>query len=769
MLKLAALLAFVVGICLLQTQATLPPVWPWLLAAAFCTALPLMQRSRPRLRWLFIIAAFVLGFGYADWRAGLRMADRLDPAQENIPLDVSGYIADLPQPTRFGTRFTFVPDAGQGLPERIQTNWYGNRRSTAPDDRPALHAGQRWQLQLKAKQPHGSLNPGGFDLESWLMQQGVGATASVKSGELLAGFAWQAGISRIREALRARIVAALPDVPYRGVIVALTVGDQGGLPPEQWQRYANTGVTHLISISGLHITLLAGLMATLTRWLWRRSPRLCSRIGAPRAALTAGVVTALVYSTLAGMSVPTQRTLIMLAIAAYGMWRLRPSGPLTVWLSALAVVVAFDPFSVLSVGFWLSFLTVGGLLWASSAKLGEGLKWQGWIATQWAATLASFPVLLIVFQQVPLVSPLANAVAIPVVSLLVTPLALFGLIEPFDFALYGAERLFALTDWFLQWCERLPTGLVALPAPPAWAGLPAALGVLLWLAPRGTSTRLLGTVFLLPLVAFKPVQPADVTYRATVLDVGQGLSVLVQTGHHALLYDTGTPSAGQRNILPALRALGVKQLDAVVVSHNDNDHSGGAVDVLKGVPSTQLLSTLPDDHPARQLGVAHVDCEAGQSWQRDGVNFDVLWPPADLEGDDNAHSCVLQVSAPDRPPLLLTGDIGKREEAALADTGTILPHGILVAPHHGSASSSSPALLGAAEPKWVVFSAGYLNHYRHPNRSVLNRYAAAGAEGLRTDHDGAISFSVGDTVAITTERNKRRRYWLAAPPVTDSP
>ncbi|KAF0812965.1 ComE operon protein 3 [Andreprevotia sp. IGB-42] len=751
MLKLACLLAFVAGVCVLQTQPALVAPWPWLLAGS---ALIIAALFWPRWRWLAVMGALACGFGYADLRAHWRLADRLNPALENQAVEASGYIADLPRDIRFGTRFTFVPDGRPDLPTRIQASWYGKP--------PPVHVGERWQVQLKPKQVHGTLNPGGFDAESWLLQQDIGATANIRHGEKLPGFAWQTGIDRVREALRSRILSILPDAPYRGVVVALTVGDQGGIPNDQWQRYAATGVTHLISISGLHITLLAGLMAGLVRWLWRRS-RYAHRLGAPRAALLAGLITALLYSLLAGMSVPTQRTLLMLAVTAWGLWKARPAGTFTIWLAALTAVLVFDPFAALSVGFWLSFLTVGGLLWAGSARLGEGLKWHGWVSTQWAATLASFPLLLIVFQQVPLVSPLANAVAIPLVSVVITPLALLGLLDPTGLALHGAERLFALTDWLLQWCERLPLNLLTLPAPPAWAWLPALLGVLLLLAPRGLAGRLPGLVLLMPLVAFKPVQPDDVTYRVTVLDVGQGLAVLVQTRQHALLYDTGPPPAGQRNVLPTLRALGAARLDVVIVSHNDNDHSGGAADVLNAVRPAQLLSSLPADHPARQLQVPHVACQQGQAWQRDGVHFAIVWPPADFHGDDNAHSCVLQVSAPGKPPLLIAGDIGAAEEGALAASGVLLPHGIVVAPHHGSAKSSTAALLDATAPRWVVFSAGYLNHFGHPKPATVARYEAAGAQALRTDAGGAIRINVGDSVTISNERATRQRYWLAAP------
>ncbi|MBM3116904.1 DNA internalization-related competence protein ComEC/Rec2 [Jeongeupia naejangsanensis] len=745
------LVAFVAGVCALQPLSALPPLWLPLFVMAI-TLVPLLGSARWR-PGAALVLALGLGFGYADLRAQWRLADRLPAGLEQRTAVADGYITDLPQHGQYGWRFTFAVTNSDppGLPARVQVSSYGDRLQP--------QAGERWRLTLKPKRPHGLANPGGFDLERWLLGENIGATASVKAAERLPGHAWQAGIARLREALRNRLLHQLGNAPYTGVIVALAVGDQGGVPKEQWQRFAATGVTHLISVSGLHITLWATLLGALVNAGWRRMPRLVARIPAQRAALVAGVLAALGYSMLSGLSVPTQRTLLMLLIAAVGLWRGQSSAPLLTWLLALGVVVLIDPFATLSVGFWLSFLTVGALLYAGAATLGESPRWHGWVAAQWIATLASFPILALVFQQLPLISPLANALAIPLVSMIVTPLSLVGVLDPTGTLPWLAECAFALTDRWLQLCAHAP--VLTMASPPFWTWLPATLGVVLWLSPRGVAGRLYAPVLLLPLAVPASTLREPGTFRATVIDVGQGLAVLVQTRTHTLLYDTGPPAATDRALLPTLRALGIRRLDLLTVSHNDNDHSGGAEAVLQGFGTALLHSTLPADHPARQLGTRHVGCTAGQSWQWDGVRFDVLWPAAGVaQASDNASSCTLRISTPSGHALLLAGDLGRNEELELVSRG--LPAtDLVVAPHHGSRSSSSQSLIDATAPQWVVFSAGYLNRFHHPHPSIVERYADAGARVLRTDDDGAITLDVGRAVQTRRWRADHQAYWSA--------
>ncbi len=749
--------ALVAGIGTLQRLPSLPAAWPFCLAALLCIGIA-WHWPRWRLAAL-AVALFAIGVAYADVRAQWRLSGWLDPALEGQAIEVEGYVADLPQATRFGSRFLFVPTQvitkDTRLPDQIQVQWYG--------DKQRVWAGERWRLVLKSKRPHGRVNPGGFDLESWFLQQGIGATASVQFGQKLDGMATAAWLARLRSALRARINAALPEAPYAGVIVALTVGDQSGIPQEQWKRFAATGVTHLISISGLHITLLAGLAAWAVNRGWRRIPFLVSRFGAPRAALLAGVLTALAYSALAGMAVPTQRTLFMLATVALCLWRARPAATSAIWATALLVVVLVDPFAVLSVGFWLSFLTVGALLWAGANRLADGPKWRGWLAAQAAATIGSAPILLVVFGQLPLLSPLANAFAIPIVSMLVTPLALAGLLDPSGWALLGAERLFAGTDWLLTLCAALPVNPSGFMPPPLWSLAPAAIGVALLLAPRGVPGRLLSGIFFLPLFVLQAEPLPHGTFRATVLDVGQGLSVLVETRHSALLFDTGQLPNGERVILPALHAAGRMRLDELLLSHNDNDHTGAAEILLAQLPVTETLYSLPDTLPWLEPVKTRRRCTAGAAWQRDGVNFHLLWPPEGFYSkQDNANSCVLLVDN-GKHRLLIPADLGGHEEAQLVATG--LPQtDIIIAGHHGGKGSSSAELIEAIHPKFAVFSMGYRNHFGHPRADTLERYAAAGARSLRTDQSGALVFNVDEKITLTQWREFRKRYWYSQVP-----
>lgn len=743
---------FVLGVCLLQCLPALPSLgWSLaLLVLAIIGCIYMPSKRAAILPCMLVIA----GFTYAEMRAQWRMADRLEAELEGRSIEVEGYVASLPQATRYGCRFLFVPGralkTGMALPGKIQVSWYG--------DPERVRAGERWHLQIKAKRPHGPMNPGSFDLESWFLQQAIGATATVQRGQKLEGMAVAAWLTRLRATLREQVNTALPDSPYAGVIVALTVGDQSGISPEQWQRFAKTGITHLVSISGLHVTMLAGLAAAITGWLWRRIPGLVSRFSALRAALVAGVVTALGYAALAGMAVPTQRTLFMLMTVAWCLWRARPAAISAVWAFCLAVVVLIDPFSVLSVGFWLSFLTVGVLLWVGGNRMAAGPKWQSWVLAQYAATLGSMPILLAVFGQLPLVSPLANAVAIPVVGMLVTPLALAGLLDPSGYLLQASAQVLAWVDVFLQWCAAWTWAQISFVPPPMWTILPAGVGVLLLLAPRGLPGRWLGPLLLLPLFVLRPAALPFGTYRATVLDVGQGLSVLVETRNSSLLFDTGVASNAERVILPALRAAGRFHLDRLVLSHNDTDHMGGAEILLAGLPIRHIQHGLPGDLPWLVPFARRQSCLAGQTWHVDGVDFRLLWPPEGFASkQDNANSCVLLIDN-GKHRMLIPADLGGVEELRLIASG--LPTAeILVAGHHGGKGSSSQALIDALKPQFAVFSVGYRNHFGHPRQDTLARFTAAGARNLRTDQSGALIFDVGETIALTQWRLRRKRYW----------
>ena len=535
----------------------------------------------------------------------------------------------------------------------------------------------------------------------------------------------------------------------------------------QWQVFNRAGVTHLISISGLHVTMIAALFAALVNGLWRRSECLMLRLPAQKAALIAGGLAALAYALLAGFEVPAQRTLYMLSVVALALWSGRNFGVSRTLLLALLAVLLLDPWAVLAAGFWLSFGAVALLFYVGNSRLGRGAENDGvraswraslaaWGATQWAVTIGSLPLLLLFFQQFSLVSPLANALAIPFVSFVITPLALLFVVLPWppllQFDHWLMSQLMVVLEWLAQW----PVWQQA--APPLWAVVLGLLGVFCLLLPRGFPARWLGLYLLAPAVLMSTARPVAGEAWVDVLDVGQGLVVLVRTAGHTLLYDSGPQysadsNAGQRVVVPYLRAVGVSRLDTLVISHRDKDHAGGVGAVRDYLPVGRSLSSIdePDYEP----------CTAGQGWIWDGVRFSLLHPEAAAYSGrpkkSNAMSCVLRVEA-SGGSMLLTADIEAADETALRRrTLSALRSSVLLVPHHGGRGSSTPEFIEAVGARDVVFSAGYRNAFGHPRPEVVVRYSSS--RQWRTDRDGAIRVVLGQTAGVTAWRLERPRYW----------
>jgi competence protein ComEC len=800
------LLAFALGVIILQLQPALPaaPVAAWTSMALLVATVSLWLARRDASRHNKLAQCVALlattaavgmaGFSLAAWRAELRLADQLPQAWEGRDIEVIGVVDELPQRVDRGTRFAFAvervvtPDAI--VPSEVSLAWYsGWLRDSVAEDVPELHSGERWNLVVRLKRPHGTVNPHGFDVEAWLLENNLRATGYVRkdaANRRLDAFAGRASdyVSRTRETIRERMLGALEGRPYAGVIAALAIGDERAIPAEQWQLFNRTGIGHLISISGLHITFFATLVGAIVFWLWKRSHALTTRLPARKAAAVAGVIAAFMYVLLAGFQIPAQRTLYMLIVAAIGLWLGRPGTASVVWLWALAVVLAWDPWAGLTPGFWLSFGAVGLLLYIGTGRIARATAWREAVRAQAAITLGLIPLMLVLFEQISIVSPLANAVAIPVVTFTVVPLALASIVVPWDMLLVVAHQIFAGVAAFLEVLSALPAAVWQQHAPPTWAVVAGAIGVVWLLAPRGVPARALGLVWLAPLFVVVPLLPAPGTFRLTVLDVGQGLAVLVQTHAHALLYDTGpqysdTADAGNRIVAPMLRAIGVERIDALIVSHQDSDHSGGAQSLLQTVPTASLLSSLPADHPLVRLrearGETAARCLAGQHWTWDGVEFEMLHPVeanyVNPKLKPNDLSCVLRVANAEGSALL-TGDIEARTEADLVRrSGAALHASVLVVPHHGSRTSSTPAFIAAVHPDAAAFTPGYRNRFRHPRPEIVERYAASGVTNYRTDYDGALTFTFGgdDPAMPRREREHDARYWREAPLRGDLP
>jgi len=819
-------IAFTLGAIILQCSAALPLKWQagtvlagglacWVLGRALPTATDTGASTgaggaRRTLRLATVVlAAFALGYGWSAWRAIERFSNWLDPRLETADIELEGTVVDLPQPFDGGVRLALEaegvrpvgPPAADPLrapaadPVRapapapapvhapvqglVLLTWYraGERDAPAATQ---VRGGERWRFAARLRRPHGNANPLVFDYEASLLERGVVATGTVRNSpapQRLA--AWDASpgglLARLRQEIRDHLWRALGDAPYRGIIAALAIGDQQAVSNDLWREFNRTGISHLMSISGLHVTMFGALAAALASFLWRRIPGMPLVMPAQKVAALAGMCGAALYCALAGFGVPAQRTLYMLAIAALSLLFDRWHSAASVLAAALVVVIAIDPWAPLTAGFWLSFCAVGVLFYGAAGPPGAS-KLDGWIRAQAAVTVGLAPLTLAIFKQVSLVGPLVNAVAIPLVSLVITPLSLVAAVAPYDGFARLAHAVLATTMPWLHRLAALPYAVWAQHSPPGWTVGLACLGVGWMLAPRGTPGRWTGLTMMAPMFFLAPASPATGQVSVEVLDVGQGLAVVIRTRNHTTVYDPGPrygpeADAGDRVVVPYLQAIGVRGIDRLIVTHQDADHSGGTRSVLGAMPTAILYSSLDAAHTAGLTGPpgpVKVPCYAGQAWQEDAVRFEFLHPA--LEDYDhpsrrtNSMSCVLRISA-GKHALLLTADIEAKEEARLAARlGGALHADLLLVPHHGSRTSSTAIFLDAVNPRVAVISAGYHNRFGHPRPEILERYEARGIKLFRTDRSGAVMIELAPGGLTVREfRQLEPRYYRRVP------
>jgi competence protein ComEC len=771
----------------------------------------------------------VLAFAQVGARASHYAQSTLNPSLEGRTLQVVGIVANLPQRTEDSARFRFEVESAREsdgtlvkLPPQLLLGWYGNRLNgyggqaglSGNSDRvqppPAdLRPGDRWQLAVRLKAPHGHINPHGFDYELWLWEQGLQATGYVRNGAKDAppqwlGSTWAHPVERLRQRVRSAIDARVADRAMAGIVAALLVGDQAAIERADWDVFRATGVAHLMAISGLHITGLAWLAALCVGWLWRRSDVWSPRkpwslwLPAPIAASACAALVALAYAVFTGWGVPAQRTVWMLGVVTllrvYGLrWPL-----MQVWLTVCAVVLALDPWALQQAGFWLSFVAVGVLFASGSHAPLEaaahsdalnvfevpaehhgqsderGSKRVGRMAVsvwasaqrmwreQWLMSVCLAPLTLLLFHQVSVVGLFTNLLAVPWVTLVVTPLCMLGLVLPFAWGV--AAEVLQLLVWVLKACASVSWAQWSAPAAPLWAGAAALVGMGTWAMRVPVWLRCFGVALVLPVLSWQTPRPAHGTFELVAADMGQGHAVLVRTATHSLLYDTGPrysaeTDAGQRVLVPLLRAWG-ERLDRIVISHQDSDHSGGAPAVMAMQPQAEVLTSMAAEHPLQQLGTMQ-RCERGQSWVWDGVLFEVLHPSsADYERKlkPNALSCVLRVSA-HNTSALLAGDIEAAQEQDLLQSGQALQADWLLVPHHGSATSSTQVFLEAVHPSVAIVQAGYRNRFGHPRPDVLKCYSDLGVLVVQTPRCGASTWRSAQPKLVQCERNQRQRYW----------
>ncbi|WP_353433426.1 DNA internalization-related competence protein ComEC/Rec2 [Polynucleobacter sp. MWH-UH23A] len=801
----------------------MPFQWQWICFGSTLSCI-LLTCLFQRVKWarLFCICTllFTLGFAWNANYADSRLQNILAQDLEGEELSIEGRVIGLPQSGETGAKFAFEINRLQlngenkaQFPKQIYLSWQPAWRSNQII--PEIIPGQQWKLKVKLKRPYGSLNPYTFDFERWSFHQNFGASGSVKAGKLLiiknielTEFALQMELARYK--LRKKINRALsPDARYAGVITALVMGDQNAIHQDDWGVFNATGIGHLISISGLHVTMLAGVGATLAAFFWRRR-FLPLMLPVSKVAALSGFLTAFIYAWLAGFQIPAQRTMYMVGVVAFAFWTGRNPRSFDIWWWALAFVLLIDPMAPYTPGFWLSFGAVAAILYAmknSSGLLGvpTGRELEApWISrliqacreacrVQAVVTIALLPITLFWFYQVSVVSPLANAFAIPVVSYIVTPLAIAGALLPEFFGkwlLIPAHAVMEYLAILLEWMASWSWAVVWSSQPMWWILAPSIIGIIYAIQPgelssswRSRLCALIPTAILfMPWSHFMGNNLRSGEFRATVLDIGQGTSVLIETASKRLLYDTGPiqgkgDDAGQRTILPYLRGRGIGKIDRIVISHSDSDHVGDAASLLKKITFNEMMGSLPSDNPllinlnARKI--ASIPCRYGQRWIWDQVEF-VIWHPHEsthfqkqYSMKPNEMSCVLEVRNKNFS-FWLTGDVERQGEAEITkrlDGAMLREVGdrqiIFMAPHHGSKTSSSIDLLKTLEPDIAFAQNGYRNRYGHPHSTVTARYKSLGIPFYQTSNTGAQVwlFKHGPEVSSWFMRSSSRRLW----------
>lgn len=765
---IAAAFALVAGVALCLRLPVLPP-GAWLVAALAIGAWAWSRRNGWRLAGVFLF-----GVGLAGLHAGASLAGQLPAALEGREVVLAGKVIDLPLHEARRTRFLFRVDDDTALPaalrgRMLRLSWYDDFGASPSTDSPRyrLAPGSRWRLQARLRAPRGLRNPGSLDSEKHAFAQRIAATGYVRAPYEARRLSEAGGIDAWRDAIAGRIDEAV-DRDSSRYIRALALGDTRPLSEDDWEALRATGLTHLIAISGFHVGLVAGFCALLAAGLWWLLPGLGRVLPRPQAAALGALAGAVGYAAVAGFALPTVRTVLMIAVVvAARLWR-RPVGvPGALALAAIAVLLV-DPLALLAAGFWLSFAGVAWLAWCLPQARGGRRLVGEFLSAQGVATLGLLPLTAILFGQASLAGPLANLVAIPWWSLVVVPLSLVGTaLEALHAGWGGGAWRLAAACFDLSWplFQRMadsPLSLWWLPESRAWA-LPLALAGAFWcLLPRGVPGKPLALLLWLPLLWPDRGLPAHGEAELVVIDVGQGLSVLVRTRHHALLYDMGPAvpdgyDAGERTVVPTLHALGVRRLDEAVVSHGDADHAGGYAALRRRFPPR--ASFAPEG--------AGVDgartCVAGQAWAHDGVRFRFLHPPRHFPYLRNEASCVLRIETA-HGVALLTGDIGEVIEQGLAARhGEDIRAEVVVAAHHGSRHSSSPAFVAATDARLALLSTGHGNRFNHPHPDTVARWRDAGAEVLSTPEGGALRIRLQHGgLAASEQRAAQRRLWDAA-------
>lgn len=743
-------LAFLLGDLLLLAQPFLPSHYLLLLALSVIALICITLISSSRSLLYVMILGILTGFAYTSIYKANALSWELPQKWEGVLLSARGVVKSIPTEDQFGQHFVFqvqqLSDDKVVIKHQadIHLSWNTNKK---------IKPGDVFLLQIKIKRIHGLNNPGGFNYATWALQNHLRASGTVVGGapqRFLYHDYLFSPLNQLRQCLKFKIAHILPVSDTSNWLLALMLGEREQEPASQWDVLRATGTNHLMAIAGLHIGLTAGFVYAMVNWLWRRSRQLVLLYPAPLAASWASLIIAWCYSALAGFSLPTQRACIMLTIFLGAKIARRSLPAWHALVVAMLVVLLLNPLSLLSESFWLSFTTIALIIFGMQGRVATSGWWWHWGRVQAVICFGLLPLSLWFFQQSSLISLIANSIAIPWLGFLILPFCLLALLFLcWSSAISGL--MLVIADKSLHWLWLILTWFSGLHFAVWTAPINSFLllavtmtGCLILLLPRGTPGKLLGVIWLAPLIFYQAPVPRSNQFWLTVLEVGQGLSLVVQTQHHQLIYDAGPKfgtqlDMGDSVVVPFLRYSGIKNLDMMVISHGDNDHVGGAAAVIKQIPVYQIFTSAPEKINANNVTL----CTAGISWNWDGVKFAFLYPYANAQSLGNDSSCVLKITN-GKQSILLTGDIEKfAENKLLSNAQNDLSANILIAAHHGSKTSSQLAFIRAVHPQYVIYSTGYLNRYHFPHPAVTSRYADEKIFQLNTVNTGAIRFELG--------------------------
>lgn len=745
-------LAVLIGVTGIQFAPALPSWTAGWAAAAIISILIVWWTGFRRV--CFLLVGVLYAWARAQQDLSHRLPPLLAPVDVQATLQIESLVERRNASSVFDARILTMEPA---LPvRRARVSWYH-----APA---TLQAAQRWSLPLRMRAPRGQRNPGGLDLESVWGRSGIDALATLRTGpapQLLAARAYSP-VLIVRQYLAGHLTQWAAGNPSAGVIAGLAVGETAAIPPELWSVFRAVGITHLMAISGTHVGMFGLLAAGLARLIWRRGQSGVGQRGAQFACALAAVVASLAYALLAGFSIPTQRTALMIAVVGIARMRARQLGASHILSLALVAVLLLDPTAPLQPGFWLSFVTVAWIFMLANGASPDS-HWRQELRLQIGVSLLVLPISLYCFTQASLIAPVVNSLAIPAAGFVVVPgIILAASLAPLwpDAGQWIVQHLAMGLDWLWPllraagqwpsaqvWAPDLPFGLVLVSAVAAMVLclLPAAS----W---RYMAALAAACVFVWPTPVLQRQE-----FDLTILDTGDAMSVVVLTANSTILYyraagGTASADVGAGALLPYLRSRGRDRVDLLVLSHVDAGNAAGLDTLFRDMPVLQTVGG----------GDFQAPCMSGQRFDRDGVAIRVL-APSDAQTEGTDASCVIWIGSP-RASVLLPGDPDRAAEAALLARGAVWPATLVVVPARGSHLSSSPDFVQATRARWAVVTAAHLNRFGYPRPEVIQAWEEAGAQVRQVSQEGAITLRSRLDGSLTLgpgERLTNPRYWTA--------